>query len=131
MITLSAAGEAFLTRVGHGVKSVYIAFLLLIMGLLYVPITKQAFSVWVYFGKSCAVGSWYPVASPSTSLSSIFSSQIKPDLDSLDQLTGTKGECESCTFLSGPAADSSCPFTTELCPATSSLRLRASPNLNC
>jgi len=126
LITLSPRGQLFLLHAKYKFKSVYVGLLVIASSSLYIPVTRQALTVFMCFQRDCDAGSWYPLSSPSDSFS--LSSYIST----------TSGACQSCEFLSGPttdlsAATSTCPSQTQqqLCAAVSTRRLQDSPDLSC
>ena len=128
----------------------YVGFLLLVLTILYIPISRQALSVFVCQEANCGRGEWFPVQSPGTDadLSSYineFASEYSQVVASYKMNNGTAvadsmvlslappDSCEACAFLSGPGPDGKCPaaMAAALCPSMHSLRLVAAPQIDC
>ena len=137
--TLFPKGQEALDHFKHYLKSVYVGLLVVIISCLYIPITKQALSVFLCFTRQCNSGTWYPHSSPMTSAGTLL--DATKNLGSLTQLreqAGLAGTCQTCSFLSGPEFDSllgthTCPpeLASALCAGDTTSRLKESPDMSC
>ena len=154
LLTLTKNGQIFLDSTFQLLKAVYIGFLMIVVSMLYIPISRQALSVFVCKKQECLQGEWYPLQSPGSesTLWSYVTQFASSYVDAVNAIGGTNGtdnagddalltmrpaeSCQPCSFLGAPRVNSggsSCPadLTTELCPPSQSLRLTAAPQIDC
>ena len=129
--TMTECGNRLIDHAVQWFKAVYIGYLMISMNLLYIPITKQCFTVWNCVPRTCEAGQWYPEASPSSRLDAMLSAAtVTTDVAVLDRMAAMSGECEPCDFTLDAH---SCPASeiNRLCPGSQTLRLRDSLDLDC
>mmetsp|Transcript_42041 Transcript_42041/g.104189 ORF Transcript_42041/g.104189 Transcript_42041/m.104189 type:complete len:577 (+) Transcript_42041:826-2556(+) len=132
-LSLTRAGRRLIETGTLTFRSYYIGFLLIILQMIYIPVTTALLAVWHCKETSCPVGSWYPVASSTLSAGATLAS-----------LAMSSANCEPCAFMGRSAkpaigdfdylasiTQGTCSMANELCPNVSSLRLVASPDREC
>jgi len=148
MLSLFEEGQKIADEVVAALKAGYVGFLMLLVLILYIPISKQAISVFICDEHNCKLGEWFPVQSPgtdatlSTYINSFTDSYVSAVAaltadgnstgDSTVQALAPPTTCQRCNFLSGPV-NGQCPayLADELCAPSTSLRLAASPSIDC
>lgn len=98
-VVLSAKGQAIVEAVQHFFKAIYIGFLMVVVSLLYIPITTQALSVFFCTSTECPLGSWFLLESPQKN----YLDTVKDTLTKrFGEGDSSSGNCQVCEFLSGP-----------------------------
>jgi len=144
-LTLFKTGQDILETIFDTLKAYYVGLLMTLVLILYIPISRQALSVFICDQHLCSADEWFPVQSPGTdaNLASYLQSFAKDYADIVSAISNSNGtayealgpprSCQECDWISGPAAGNTCPsyLSTQLCPGSSSLRLTAAPQIDC
>lgn len=124
----SPAGRRLVGTFTRIFRSYFIGFFIGAVQMLYIPVTRQLLNVWDCEEATCRAGEWHPIPSPS----------LDPEAAALGLAPGLGVGCRPCPFLPldglsriATAGPEHCPLADDLCPPVTSLRLRASADLDC
>ena len=159
LTTMTTTGQEVVDYLSQALRATYIGFLLVVVIVFYIPISKAAISVFVCKDKQCGLGEWFPVQSPGTdativtylsnfagtAIKDLVMSELQPgtNLTTSDAVLdlGPATSCQACQWLSGPGTTvdsegllrSMCPayLSDALCAPSTSLRLSASLAISC
>jgi hypothetical protein len=159
LATMTTTGQEVVDYVSQALRATYIGFLLVVVIVFYIPVSKAAISVFVCKDRQCGLGEWFPVQSPGTdativtyltnfagtAIKDLVLSELQPgnNLTTSDAVfdLGPATSCQACQWLSGPGTTvdsegrlrSMCPayLSDALCAPLTSLRLSASPAISC
>lgn len=139
-MSLTDTGTKIVDAIVDILKSGYVGFLMTTVLILYIPISKQALSVFVCDEHNCAQDEWFPVQSPGTgatlgsyigsfadSYTSIAEALVANSNETTIEALAPPSSCQDCQWLGH------CPshLSAQLCAPSTSLRLVASPAIDC
>ena len=144
-LTLFPTGQDILHWLFDALKAAYVGVLMTLVLILYIPISRQALSVFICDEHVCSADEWFPVQSPGAdaNLASYIQSFTKDYTDIVAAISSSNGtayealgppsSCQECAWLSGPGAGNTCPsaLSEQLCPTSTTFRLTAAPQIDC
>ena len=111
LLSLCRPGRTILSELQHLFNKFLLAFVLLLLSLLYMPITRQLLTVLICEEKRCVAGEWYPKQAHS------WESAFLADASFQERL---RGDCEPCRFYNyggAPSLDGAPYSLNATCPA--------------
>eukprot|EP00003_Mantamonas_plastica_P028940 TRINITY_DN676_c2_g1_i18.p2 TRINITY_DN676_c2_g1~~TRINITY_DN676_c2_g1_i18.p2 ORF type:complete len:576 (+),score=111.56 TRINITY_DN676_c2_g1_i18:1008-2735(+) len=116
-LPLSSPPHSITQSLNHSplaVKTNFIEIMMMVLTILYIPITRTILSATVCVGRTCPAGSKF-----------VDKSSAAAQSRDVTSFSLSKSFCETCAFLD------KCIITNELCPEVSDIRLVADSSLSC